>query len=204
VTDADHGVGSARLTAESDPAGIGHDHVSRAVQGSQRAHLIFEAPKSGVATMTTEMMTEAAGIANESPARSRHTLPQRRHCETFDLHHGNQNSLFAVTLGYYGERGEGGIGEVFISGAKAGSEVGAVARDGAVLLSIAIQFGVPLETIQHALTREANGAPSTIIGEVVDRLVEPALALQVKSPTRRERIRDVVRQAFAEEMGVNA
>ena len=64
------------------------------------------------------------------------------------------------------------IGEVFISGSKAGSTTEAVARDGAVLLSIALQHGVPLETIKHALTREGNGTPSTIIGAVVDRLTE--------------------------------
>ena len=44
----------------------------------------------------------------------------------------------------------------------------------AVLLSIALQHGVPLETIKHALTREGNGTPSTIIGAVVDRLTGQA------------------------------
>ena len=75
--------------------------------------------------------------------------------------------IFQVTLGRYLD---GSIGEVFISGAKAGSDVEAVARDGAVLLSIALQFGVPLEIIRHAITREQDGTPSTIIGAVIDRL----------------------------------
>lgn len=103
---------------------------------------------------------------------TRNVLPERRHCETFDLTHGKQNTVFAVTVGYYAGPNNliGGIGEVFISGAKAGSEVEAVARDGAVLLSMALQFGVPLTTIKHALTREGNNAPSTIIGKVVDQL----------------------------------
>lgn len=97
------------------------------------------------------------------------TLPQRRASETFEITHGGQNTAFAVTVGYYpGE--ERRVGEVFISGAKAGSEIDAVARDGAVLLSIALQHGVPLQTIRGALTREGNGKPSTIIGVVVDRL----------------------------------
>jgi hypothetical protein len=99
---------------------------------------------------------------------ARRALPNRRCGETFELKHGGQNTVFAVTVGYY-EPG-GVIGEVFISGAKAGSEFEAVARDGAVLLSIALQFGVPLETIRHAITREHDGRPSTIIGAVIDRL----------------------------------
>jgi hypothetical protein len=98
---------------------------------------------------------------------ARSTLPDRRRAETFAVKHGGYNSEFQVTLGYYQD---GRVGEVFIAGAKAGSGVEAVARDGAVLLSIALQFGVPLETIKHALTREHDGAPSTIIGAVVDRL----------------------------------
>jgi hypothetical protein len=101
---------------------------------------------------------------------ARSTLPARRRAETFPVKHGGQNTEFQVTLGYYQD---GRVGEVFISGAKAGSGVEAVARDGAVLLSIALQFGVPLETIKHAITREGDGAPSTIIGAVVDRLTEP-------------------------------
>ena len=98
---------------------------------------------------------------------TRATLPLRRRCETFELRHGGQNTPYQVTLGYYDSNE---IGEVFISGSKAGSTTEAVARDGAVLLSIALQHGVPLETIKHALTREGNGTPSTIIGAVVDRL----------------------------------
>jgi ribonucleoside-diphosphate reductase alpha chain len=99
----------------------------------------------------------------------REALPNRRAGQNFELRHGGQNALFQVTIGYYPD---GRIGEVFISGAKTGSDFEAVARDGAVLLSIALQFGVPLETIQHALTREHDGTPSTIIGAVVDRLLK--------------------------------
>jgi len=98
---------------------------------------------------------------------ARNTLPQRRYGETFDLRHGGQNTAFTVTVGFYPD---GRPGEVFISGAKVGSEVEAVARDGAVLLSIALQYGVPLETITHAITRNGDGSPSTIVGAVVDRL----------------------------------
>ena len=104
---------------------------------------------------------------------ARRALPLRRLCETFEIQHGGQNTQFVVTVGWYPD---GSVGEVFVSGAKAGSAVEAVARDGAVLLSIAMQFGVPLDIVAHAITREADGSASTIIGAVVDRLMHPMSA----------------------------
>ena len=95
----------------------------------------------------------------------RENLPPRRRCETFDIQYGGQNTVFAVTLGHYDD---GRIGEVFITGAKAGSEMEAIARDGAILLSLALQYGVPITTIQHAISREADGKASTIVGAVLD------------------------------------
>jgi hypothetical protein len=100
----------------------------------------------------------------------RNTLPQRRLAETFDLQHGGKRAVFQVTLGRYDD---GRVGEVFISGAKAGTELDAVARDGAVLLSLALQYGVPLEVVRRAITREADGAPSTVLGAVIDQLASP-------------------------------
>jgi ribonucleoside-diphosphate reductase alpha chain len=43
-----------------------------------------------------------------------------------------------------------------------------LARDSAVLLSLALQHGTPLSTIAHALTRNADGSPSGPIGTLVD------------------------------------
>jgi hypothetical protein len=100
---------------------------------------------------------------------TRNTLPQRRFCETFEIRHGKMNTSFVVTVGRYNN---GDSGEIFISGAKAGSEVEAVARDGAVLLSLCLQYGAPLDVIHGALTKEANGSPSTVIGAVVKKLIE--------------------------------
>lgn len=98
----------------------------------------------------------------------RKVLPHRRFAETFVVNHGKQSTPFVVTVGYYDNGVE--IGEVFISGSKSGSDFDAVARDGAILLSLALQHGVPLDTIRHAITREGDGRPSTIVGAVVDRL----------------------------------
>jgi hypothetical protein len=99
--------------------------------------------------------------------RRRLTLQNRRGAENFELRHGGKNTTFTITMGNYPD---GTIGEVFISGPKSGSEVDAVARDGAILLSLALQHGVPLETIRHAMTREPDGRASTIVGAVVDEI----------------------------------
>jgi hypothetical protein len=33
-----------------------------------------------------------------------------------------------------------------------------------------MQFGVPIDTMRHAITREQDGSPSSIIGAVLDQL----------------------------------
>lgn len=93
------------------------------------------------------------------------TLPQRRANETFDIRH--EGIQFVVTLGFYRN---GKIGEVFITGPKAGSHMDGIARDAAVLLSLALQHRVPLDTIAHAITRNADATASTVIGRIVDKM----------------------------------
>ena len=72
----------------------------------------------------------------------RQVLPQRRTAETFDLRFWNQ--LFTVTVGFYAD---GTPGEVFIDGCKTGNDIESIARDAGVLLSLALQHGVDVETI---------------------------------------------------------
>jgi hypothetical protein len=98
----------------------------------------------------------------------RELLPMRRRSETFNMTFGGQLTMFAVTVGYYND---GRVGEVFIDGAKSGTEMIAITRDGAVLLSLGLQYGVPLETMQHAVTRNADSTAATIIGAVIDRII---------------------------------
>jgi hypothetical protein len=95
----------------------------------------------------------------------RATLPNRRAAETFEVKHGSH--AVTVTLGYYSN---GQLGEVFVSDPKVGSSMEAIARDAAVLLSLSMQFGVPIDTMRHAITREQDGSASSIIGAVLDQL----------------------------------
>ncbi len=51
---------------------------------------------------------------------------------------------------------DGSLGEVFINGGKSGEVVEAIARDGAVLLSLALQYGADLSNIRSAITRDSR------------------------------------------------
>ena len=93
----------------------------------------------------------------------RRVLPRRRAAETFNLRFWNQS--FSVTIGFYPD---GTPGEVFIDGGKTGQDIQSTARDAAVVLSLALQHGVPPETIRHAVTRGASEGPASILGAVVD------------------------------------
>jgi hypothetical protein len=93
------------------------------------------------------------------------SLPQRRAAETFNLRFRNQ--LFTVTVGFFAD---GTPGEVFINNCKTGNDIESIVRDAGVLLSLALQHGVPPETIRHAVTRGASEEPASILGAVVDAL----------------------------------
>ena len=75
------------------------------------------------------------------------------------------------TLGV-GEFDDGGISEIFIDCAKLQSQSANDARDAGVCLSIALQCGVKIEAIRSAVTREEDGSPTGIIGQVLDMLAE--------------------------------
>ncbi|HMA70856.1 MAG TPA: hypothetical protein VKP67_05115 [Xanthobacteraceae bacterium] len=47
-----------------------------------------------------------------------------------------------------------------------------MASDSAVLCSIALQHGVPVETLRRALMRDSQGKPSGPFGMVLDQLAK--------------------------------
>lgn len=100
---------------------------------------------------------------------NRRLLPVRRSSETFEVQFGQMNRPHTVTVSYYPE---GTPGEVFISSGKSGEPIEAIARDGAILLSLCLQHHVPLDTIKRALTRDERDQPLSIVSAVVDVLVK--------------------------------
>jgi hypothetical protein len=81
----------------------------------------------------------------------RQRLPNRRGSLTFDIE--NNGLKFTCTASRYAD---GTVGEVFIVNHKAGSAAGIMASDAAVVCSIALQYGVPLDVIRKALMRDTG------------------------------------------------
>jgi len=98
---------------------------------------------------------------------ARERLPNRRQCESFEFRHAGLD--FTLCAGSYPD---GRIAEIFLSSNKPGSPIEAIARDAAVTVSIALQFGADLETIRQALTRDHDGGPATLLGAALDKLAE--------------------------------
>jgi hypothetical protein len=70
--------------------------------------------------------------------------------------------------GGIGRFDDGRIAEIFINGAKVGSAAETNAQDAAIVASLALQHGCPLETIRHALARTggSSGPLATLLDEV--------------------------------------
>jgi hypothetical protein len=90
---------------------------------------------------------------------TRERLPNRRHASTRNFIHNGMK--FTVCAGYHDD---GRIGEIFLSSNKPGSAVEALARDAAIVISLALQFGCPIETIRHALEMDRDESPATVLG----------------------------------------
>jgi hypothetical protein len=100
-------------------------------------------------------------------ASIRQRLPNRRQCESFEFRHAGHD--FMLAAGFYPD---GRIAEIFLSSHKPGSPIEAIARDAAVTVSIALQFGVPIETIRAALTKDHDGSAATVLGAALDALAD--------------------------------
>jgi hypothetical protein len=101
----------------------------------------------------------------------RERLQNRRACETFNCECYGQT--YSVTVGCFGD---GRLAEIFLGNAKAGSHSDSAAKDSAVVCSLALQHGVPLETIRKALMRDSHGRASSPLGAALDLLVEERVA----------------------------
>lgn len=105
---------------------------------------------------------------------TRRLLKARRAHHTFPARFNNTD----YTVGF-GVFDDGAPAEVFVTGAKAGSDVQGIARDAAVLLSLALQYGVPLETVRHSVTRsDENNTPASLVGLLADSLHAEAMRLR--------------------------
>jgi ribonucleoside-diphosphate reductase alpha chain len=118
---------------------------------------------------------------------NRKTLPNRRAAETVTFNWGRWS--YSITFGFFDDEqseldnsdcsSKLKPAEVFVSGSvkNLNTELDAVARDGALLVSLALQYGCSAETLANAVSRNGGGEPASIIGAVIDQIVKRAANL---------------------------
>src|ERR1035437_9135606 len=95
----------------------------------------------------------------------RQRLPNRRPAISTSFE--RAGARFEMTAGYYPD---GRPGEIFLAADRANSLLDFLMSDAAILASLALQYGAPLDEIRHALKRDGRGAATSPIGEALDRL----------------------------------
>ena len=102
-----------------------------------------------------------SGQANN--ARDR--LPNRRSAITTSFQ--RDGARFEMTIGHYPD---GRPGEIFLAADRANSLLDSLMSDAAILASLALQYGAPLDVIRHAVKRDFRGDASSPIGTALDRI----------------------------------
>jgi hypothetical protein len=95
---------------------------------------------------------------------ARQYLPNRRASTTFDFECGPHH--YTATISHF--PGTDRLAEIFLGNGRAGSDIDAAAKDSAVVASIALQHGVPVETIRKALLRDPRSIASSPLGVALD------------------------------------
>jgi hypothetical protein len=108
-----------------------------------------------------------------APGMQRERLLNRRLHEVVQFDHGR--FTYVAGIGHFDD---GRLAELFLTAAKTGTAMEAAARDAAIVASLALQYGVPLNTLRHALTRNGDGSPSSPLGRLLDLLASNAEGLQ--------------------------
>jgi ribonucleoside-diphosphate reductase alpha chain len=92
----------------------------------------------------------------------RKRLPNRRLAESFEFHGG---FAYVATISRFPD---GRLAEISLTNGKCGSDSDMAARDGAVVGSLALQYGVPVDVIRRAPLRNAEGCGSGPLAVALD------------------------------------
>lgn len=98
----------------------------------------------------------------------RDQLPHRRYSETLKLDHETYvgKIKYLVTVGFYDD---GRPGEIFVNTSmKTGNEADTAVADAAVAVSLALQYGCPLDVLRTAMKRTPAGAPMGPLAHALD------------------------------------
>jgi len=106
--------------------------------------------------------------ATDLPVLRRRLSNRRAHDVLSLVHEGRR---YTAGLGYFED---GTLAELFIDSAKTGTDLATADQDAAVVVSLALQHGCPVETIRRALARNPNGTARGVVGAVLDHLAAGA------------------------------
>ena len=106
---------------------------------------------------------------------SNRTKPEaRRYSETFTFEHAFDNGMnaqhYIATVGFYPDNTT--PCEVFLNNEKISTAADAYARDAAIALSFALQYGASVKVLRDAMTRNKSGGPMSPLGKLLD-ILEP-------------------------------
>lgn len=97
----------------------------------------------------------------------RERLPNRRDSEIFDFE--SMGLRFTLSVSRYSD---GRIAELFCDNHKAGSAIGTLVRDTAIIFSFAVQHGADPAAMRRALCRDSRGRALGPLGQALDLLAE--------------------------------
>jgi hypothetical protein len=96
----------------------------------------------------------------------REQLPTRRFHGSFRFQ--IENITYAAGVGRVGP--DGRVVEIWLDAGKVGSSLEALADDAAIMASLLLQYGCPLDVIRGSLTRNPDGSAGGPIGRVLDEI----------------------------------
>lgn len=98
---------------------------------------------------------------------SRDELPNKRSGENLEFVH--DGLIFHASIRYASITSAAPV-EIFLNCSKVDSFADFTVRDAAIIMSVALQYGVPLSALSHALGRNQDGSASSPIGALLDIL----------------------------------
>jgi hypothetical protein len=101
--------------------------------------------------------------ANIASPSTRQRLPNRRLAVTFGFE--PLGLRYVCTVGRFAD---GRVAEIFVQNHKPNSAADTSARDCAIAVSLALQYGANLETIRRAFCQDSNGRPASPVGAALD------------------------------------
>jgi hypothetical protein len=98
----------------------------------------------------------------------RRLLPARRSSVVINFTHtfgtlGQQPLMATVSLFE-----DGAPAEVFVDPPKVSNDMANLSRDVGLLISIALQYGVPVEVMRSSVGRSEDGRPHSVAGSILD------------------------------------